>query len=152
MKYILLALIVVTNYSALKAQNAKKIYQIERAELAPKIDGVLDDIAWQNAQIATNLIEFKPIPGKTQPKEKRTEIKMTYDNDAIYVSAYLYDDTADIMTQFTPRDNFGQNDFFGLIFNPNNDAQNNTEFFVLSSGTQVDAVESPNNGEDFGWF
>ena len=57
----------------------------------------------------------------------------------------------DILKQFTQRDNFGQSDFFGIIFNPNNDAQNNTEFFVFSSGTQADAIESPNNGEDFGW-
>ena len=35
--------------------------------------------------------------------------------------------------------------------NPNNDAQNDTEFFVFSSGTQADAVASPSNGEDFGW-
>ncbi len=76
---------------------------------------------------------------------------MTYDDSAIYIAAYLYDSTNDIMTQFTQRDNFGQSDFFGMIFNPNNDAQNNTEFFVFSSGTQADAVESPNNGEDFGW-
>ena len=38
-----------------------------------------------------------------------------------------------------------------VVLNPNNDAQNDTEFFVFSSGTQADAVASPSNGEDFGW-
>ena len=129
----------------------KKTYNISRTDNAPKIDGVLDDEVWKTAQIATDFIEFKPTVGKTMPENKRTEVKMTYDDSGIYVAAYCYDNPEDIMRQFTQRDNFGQSDFFGLIFNPNNDAQNNTEFFVFSSGTQADAVESPNYGEDFGW-
>lgn len=129
----------------------KKTYHITRTNKAPNIDGVLNENIWNNLQIATDFIQFKPEVGKTPGKEKRTEVKMCYDDKAIYISAYLHDTPADIMRQFTQRDNFGQSDFFGIIFNPNNDAQNNTEFFVFSSGTQADAVESPSNGEDFGW-
>ena len=145
--YILLNLFIISNINA----QDKKTYYINRTEIAPKIDAILDDNAWKDAQVATNFIEFRPNPGTVNAEEKRTEVKMSYDNDAIYISAYLYDNPEDIMTQFTQRDDFGQSDFFGIIFNPNNDAQNNTEFFVFSSGTQADAVESPSNGEDFGW-
>ena len=145
--YILLNLFIISNINA----QDKKTYYINRTEIAPKIDAILDDNAWKDAQVATNFIEFRPNPGTVNAEEKRTEVKMSYDNDAIYISAYLYDNPKDIMTQFTQRDDFGQSDFFGIIFNPNNDAQNNTEFFVFSSGTQADAVESPSNGEDFGW-
>lgn len=129
----------------------KKSYQIKRTDYPPKIDGVLDDKAWSDVQIATDFTEFKPDVGDTAPDNKKTKVQMTYDDTGIYVAAYCYDNPEDIMRQFTQRDNFGQSDFFGLIFNPNNDAQNNTEFFVFSSGTQADAVESPNYGEDFGW-
>ncbi|MGB6269345.1 MAG: DUF5916 domain-containing protein [Olleya sp.] len=134
----------------LKAQD-KKTYQILRTDTPPKIDGVLDDKAWIDAQVATDFTEFRPDVGDTAAENKKTKVRMTYDDSGIYVSAYCYDDPKDIMRQFIQRDNFGQSDFFGLIFNPNNDAQNNTEFFVFSSGTQADAVESPNYGEDFGW-
>ena len=41
--------------------------------------------------------------------------------------------------------------FFALVLNPNNDAQNNTQFFVFSSGVQADALASPSIGEDFSW-
>ncbi|WP_034058256.1 DUF5916 domain-containing protein [Lacinutrix jangbogonensis] len=129
----------------------KKTYSITRTDNAPKIDGVLDDEAWKTAQIATDFVEFQPTVGKTMPENKRTEVKMTYDDTGIYISAYLYDNPEDMMKQFTQRDDFGQSDFFAAVFNPNNDAQNNTEFFVFSSGTQADASESPGNGEDFGW-
>ena len=129
----------------------KKAYTINRTEKAPKIDGILNDEAWKDAQVAINFVQFRPTVGKTMPNNKRTEVKMTYDDTGIYISAYLYDTPEDMMKQFTQRDDFGQSDFFAAMFNPNNDAQNNTEFFVFSSGTQADATESPGNGEDFGW-
>lgn len=129
----------------------KKVLNIERASQAPKIDGVLDDDVWKNAEIATGFIQFRPDIGNTLPKEQRTEVKMTFDDKAIYVAAYLYDDPNLIMKQLTSRDNFGQNDFFAVVLNPNNDAQNDTQFFVFSSGQQADAIANPSIGEDFSW-
>ncbi|WP_396600760.1 DUF5916 domain-containing protein [Algibacter sp. R77976] len=150
MKQVSLLMLVLCIFAQLEAQN-KKSYQITRTLNAPNIDGVLNESIWDNLQVATDFIQFRPEVGKSPTKEKRTEVKMCYDDNAIYISAYLHDNPEDIMRQFTQRDNFGQSDFFGMIFNPNNDAQNNTEFFVFSTGTQADAVENPSNGEDFGW-
>ena len=129
----------------------KKTLNIEKATIAPKIDGVLDDAVWENAEIATDFIQFRPESGVTLADHQKTVVKMAYDDNAIYLSAYLYDKPEDIQRQFTRRDNFGNSDFFGLVLNPNNDAQNDTEFFVFSSGTQADAVSNPSIGEDFGW-
>ncbi|NND25589.1 MAG: carbohydrate binding family 9 domain-containing protein [Flavobacteriaceae bacterium] len=132
-------------------QPPKKSLNISRTDQAPKIDGVLDDEAWVNAEIATDFIQFRPEMGVTLPEHKKTIVKMTYDDNAIYVSAYLKDKPEEIQRQLTSRDNFGNSDFFLVVFNPNNDAQNDVEFFVFTSGTQADAIASPSNGEDFGW-
>ena len=129
----------------------KKTLNIQRAEHAPKIDGILNDAIWTNAQVATGFVSNRPEIGKTAPNNERTEVKMTYDDNAIYVAAYLYDDPSKIMKQLTNRDNFGQTDYFILVLNPNNDAQNDTTFFVFSSGQQADAIVNPTVGEDFGW-
>jgi hypothetical protein len=149
-RYLLLVLtcvlIIIPTYS-----QDKKTLQISRATKAPKIDGILDDTIWENAEIATDFIQFRPEIGKTAPKNERTEVRMTYDDQAIYVSAYLYDDPSLIMKQFTNRDNIGQSDFFLLVLNPNNDAQNDITFFVTASGTQADAIANPSIGEDFSW-
>ena len=136
---------------ALTHAQEKKQLQIERTGTPPKIDGVLDDAVWQTADIASDFIQFRPEMGVTLQPHQKTIVKMAYDDNAIYVSAYLKDKPEDIQTQFTSRDNFGNSDFFGIVINPNNDGQNDTEFFVFSSGTQADAVASPSNGEDFGW-
>ncbi|TYB76201.1 DUF5916 domain-containing protein [Bizionia myxarmorum] len=129
----------------------KKSLNIARTSTAPKIDGILDDVAWKQAQEAKDFIQFSPQMGIKETPETRTVVKITYDDDAIYVGAYLYDNPKNIMRQLTSRDNFGESDFFGFILNPNNDGQNDTEFFVFSSGTQADAINSPGIGEDFGW-
>ncbi|MBV1924097.1 MAG: carbohydrate binding family 9 domain-containing protein, partial [Flavobacteriaceae bacterium] len=149
MKYLIVFLslfLISTSY----AQD-KKSLNITRTNEAPKIDGVLDDATWQNVEEATDFTQFRPDMGVTLNPHQKTIVKMTYDDDAIYVSAYLKDKPEDIQKQLTTRDNFGNSDFFGVILNPNNDAQNDIEFFVFSSGTQADAISTPSNGEDFGW-
>lgn len=129
-----------------------KEFKIIRVEKAPNIDGVLDDVAWQNANIATDFVMFRPESGKPEPDNIKSEVKIIYDDDAIYFGAYLHDDKPEeIPMEFQTRDNFGNADFFGIILNPQNDGQNQTEFFVMSTGNQNDALVTPNNGEDFSW-
>ena len=60
---------------------AKKSLNITRATSKPKIDGVLDDKAWENAEIATDFIQFKPDIGNTLPKEQRTEVPLKYKHE-----------------------------------------------------------------------
>ncbi|MFK7749368.1 MAG: DUF5916 domain-containing protein [Kordia sp.] len=129
----------------------KKVYNIKRATTPPKIDGILDDEVWKNAAIATNFIQFRPDIGNTLPDHQKTIVKMTYDDDAIYVAAYLRDKPENIMRQFTSRDNFGINDFFMIAINPNNDGQNDTNFVVFPNGNQADAIANPSVREDFSW-
>jgi hypothetical protein len=143
-------LLILLNGLPINAQE-KKVLNIERTSNSPKIDGVLDDEVWNDADIATGFTQFRPEMGVVEKEHQQTIVKMAYNDNAIFVAAYLHDRPDDILKQFTSRDNFGQSDFFGVILNPNNDAQNDIEFFVFSSGTQADAVSSPSNGEDFGW-
>ena len=133
------------------AQYFDKSLDAVKVDNPPVIDGVLDDEAWKNAGEAKDFIQFRPDMGVVEKDNQKTIVKMTYNDNAIFVSAYLHDKPENMMRQFTSRDNFGQSDFFGLVINSNNDAQNDIEFFVQSSGTQADAVASPDIGEDFGW-
>ena len=41
----------------------KKTLNIVKASVAPKIDAVLNDAAWQDAEIATDFIQFRPEMG-----------------------------------------------------------------------------------------
>ncbi len=133
------------------AQETKKTVITKRVSNPPKIDGILDDDAWFGADIAKDFVMFRPESGTPEPENKKTEIKIVYDDEAIYFGIYLYDDKPDeIPTQFATRDNFGTVDWIGVMINPNNDSQNDTEFFVQATGNQADA-KSNFNDEDFSW-
>ncbi|WP_019037578.1 DUF5916 domain-containing protein [Psychroflexus tropicus] len=129
----------------------KKQYQITRQNESAKIDGELNDDVWQNLEVATNFTQFTPNLNLAATSDRKTEVKLYYNDKAVFVSARLYDDPNKIMSQNTIRDEFGQTDYFTLVLNPNNDAQNDTQFIVFSSGTQADALSSPSIGQDFGW-
>ena len=144
-------LISLFSFSSILAQETKKTLQILRTENPPKIDGVLDDDVWKNAMEAKDFTQFRPTMGLAERPGQETVVKMSYDDSGIYIAAYLHDDPKNITKQMTNRDNFGENDFFLVIFNPNNDAQNDTELGVFPTGTQADAISSQGYGEDFGW-
>ena len=55
------------------AQN-KKILNIKRTEIAPKIDGILDDDAWVNADEAKDFIQFTPAVGTVEKDYKKTVV------------------------------------------------------------------------------
>src|SRR6266567_208674 len=76
--------------------------------VAPRIDGSLDDAAWQQVPVATDFITNSPEFGK--PASSRTTVKVVYDNTAIYIGAYIYDDPLAVRRQFTPRDNGDRSD------------------------------------------
>ena len=53
----------------------------------PKIDGKLDDVAWTAAVATTLDLTFLPEFGKTP--SRKTEVKVIYDNNAIYIGALI---------------------------------------------------------------
>lgn len=134
------------------AQTTKKELVATRIQKAPVIDGKLDDPAWNASHTARDFVMFRPGDGDPEPDTQKTEVKIIYDNQAIYIGAYLYDaEPEKIMRQLSERDNLGTADFFGISISPNNDGQNEYEFFVTAGATQLDAQVSPANGEDFSW-
>ena len=133
------------------AQKQKKTLHINFTEIPPKIDGVINDKAWEQAELATGFMMFEPGYGDPEPKEQQTQVKMLYDHEALYICAILYDpNPQEIPMQFTTRDSFGQSDTFTVSLNPFNDAINDLRFHVMSTGTQAD-VKISNEGPDDSW-
>ena len=110
-----------------------------RTTRAPIIDGNLDDACWRNIPVATGFIQNFPDYGK--PSSVKTEVKIIYDNNAIYVGAYLYDDPSLIRRQLTARDEETQKDvdFFSIFIDTYHDRQNGFQFLVTSANVQSDA-------------
>jgi len=121
-----------------------KSLQAVKISHPPIIDGLLNDAAWQNVAPATDFIQRFPNYGS--PASQKTEVRIIYDNSAIYVGAYLYDDPTLIRKQITARDEEQQKDldYFSVFFDTYNDHQNGFQFLVTTSNVQTDARLIPN--------
>ena len=124
--------------------------QAVRVSEAPKLDGVLDEALWQKAPVTEPFVEFEPTPGR--PEKHRTEVRVVYDDAAIYIGAHLHDVAADsILRELSQRDDIGNSDWFGVFFDTYRDKLNGYSFIVTSGGVQVDSRISPAGGEDGNW-
>ncbi|WP_276360134.1 DUF5916 domain-containing protein [Daejeonella sp. H1SJ63] len=133
-----------------EAQESKTFSAI-RTEHSPKIDGELDDRAWKETMPASRFTEFKPVPGRVETEDKRTEVRIVYDNTAIYIGARMYDEPDSIFREVMPRDNLANSDFIGIVFDTYLDRINAFGFYVSSTGTQFDAKYSNSGSEDNNW-
>ncbi|WP_108807475.1 DUF5916 domain-containing protein [Aquimarina spinulae] len=133
------------------AQERKEIIA-ERINNPPKIDGVLDDDVWKTIPAHGNFQMWQPGNEGEIPKEIQSEVKMAYDNKAVYFGVYLYDDQPDaVLRQFSQRDDiFVQTDHFSIAINTYNDGVNETRFYITSAGTIGDARADQFN-EDFSY-
>lgn len=130
------------------AQDRKQMSAV-RTTRAPAIDGVLDEELWHQAVPATDFIQREPKPGA--PSAQKTEVRIVYDDLAIYVGAVMHDVSADsVLRELGRRDTEGNTDLFGLVLDTYNDDLNAFGFFVTAAGVQIDAKYSA-EGQDFNW-
>ena len=128
----------------------RQLQAVRLSTAAPKLDGVLDEAAWQTAPVATDFYEREPTPG---PREKhKTEVRVLYDDNALYIGAVMHDVSPDsILHQLSARDDSGNTDWFSVFIDTYRDHLNGYEFQVSSGGVQSDFRLSPTNGEDGNW-
>ena len=116
------------------------------------IDGLLKEDIWSTAETASNFISYNPDNGNPIPKVKKTEVKVLYDNEAIYIGAILFDSEPNkILKEITQRDKSGTFDRFEVWLNGNNDGQQDFRFIVTASNGQGDYQVSSGTDSDFSW-
>ncbi|MEJ7658837.1 MAG: carbohydrate binding family 9 domain-containing protein [Hymenobacter sp.] len=103
----------------------------QRTPTPIKLDGVLDDAAWASAPVASQFTENKPHPGR--PERLPTEVRVLYDDAALYVGAMMHDASPDsILRELTQRDNIGNTDFFAVFLDTYRDHLNGYGFIVTT--------------------
>ena len=91
---------------------------IVRLAGAPTVDGVLDEPAWADATVVTDLHQLDPV--EYAAPSQRSEIRLYFDDDALYVAARLWDTEADRITAQVLRQGEGlaSEDRFSVILDP----------------------------------
>jgi hypothetical protein len=108
-----------------------------RVEKPPIIDGKLDDAAWQNAPVASHFTQEEPQLG--QPARQPTEVRIVYDDDAIYIAARMTEVSRDsILRELRVRDGDSNSDWVSFNFDTYEDGQNGFGFLLTPTNVQGD--------------
>ena len=132
------------------AMNKKREYTTMHLTTPPPvIDGKLNDACWQTGTWATHFTQFTPEEGG-KPSQ-RTELKILYDNENIYVAIRAFDTHPGKIQKIAgPRDAF-EGDIVGINFDSYNDDQTGFEFDLTAYGQKIDLVLMNPSAWDVSW-
>ncbi len=107
---------------------------------SPVIDGRLNDEVWQRGISMNDFLQQEPVPGSNPTL--RTEFKIIYDEENLYVGVMCYDDDPDrIIAREMKWDGFiSADDNIKLIFDTFNDDRSAYWFGTNPLGSQDDAL------------
>ncbi len=135
MRFFLPLILFLLPISVLHAEENLRTIRAARASVAPKIDGNLEDECWKNAETQGDFKIFEPDWGNSS--RDSTEVKIIYDNKAVYVYAMMYDSQPDsIFHELGSRDDLVNADLFAVEFDTYNNRQDAFIFVVAASGVQ----------------
>ena len=132
----------VGNISAHRNGRVPPIATAVRVASAPKVDGNLDDAVWSQATPNTGFRRDVPSDGK--PATEDSEIRVVYDNHAMYVGARLFNrDKARVSRRLSRRDSFSVfNDVFFVMIDSYHDHTTSFVFGATPAGERRDAIQS----------
>ena len=115
---------------------------------AIRLDGRLDEPAWSAAPVTSAFTQIDPAEG--QPASQRTEVRVLYDDEALYVGVRLHD-TGPVTARLGRRDMpLGDSDWFGLMIDSYHDHRTAFGFDVNPAGVKRDEVKTIND-DDNSW-
>lgn len=133
-------------------QNIIRTYTAIRTAEKPKVDGKPFEKTWETANIGSDFRILRPENGLSENETQRSVIKILYDDNALYIAAYLYDSDSDkISAQFSKRDETNvQADIFSFWINTYNNQIEQTRFYISAAGSVADS-RAINGDEDFSY-
>ncbi|MEY4929802.1 MAG: hypothetical protein RI909_526, partial [Bacteroidota bacterium] len=128
--------------SPLVAQNKPGTeLHIKRAKSEIKLDGVIDEADWLDANVAKDW--FLNYPVDTIQSPFQTEARLTFNDQFFYVSFVVYDDKSPDLINSLRRDfDYERNDNVGMNIGPFNDKLNGFFFVITPAGVQMEGTVS----------
>jgi hypothetical protein len=121
-----------------------------RAAQPVAVDGRLEERAWQAAEPWIKFVQRDPDEG--EPATETTELRLLYDDDALYVGVRLFDRDADLVDRrLSRRDEPAEADRFALYLDPRLDRRTGVRFEVSAAGVQRDQVIFNDTWTDESW-
>ncbi len=121
-----------------------------RVSSPPVIDGRLDEHDWRMAPVATDFVQSSPNEG--EPSSERTEARVLYDDQAVYVGIRAFDSSPEqIVARVGRHDNLGNSDSVAVMFDSYHDRRTAFVFAVNPAGVKLDAYRFADTSSDLTW-
>jgi len=131
----------------------KQVAVATRTSRPPKIDGNLSDPVWARAVPFTDFTQQDPDEG--QKPSQKTEVRILYDDRAIYFGIRCFDtDPTTIVATSTRRDRDAYSDAIWLDLDTRGDGRSAWHFEVSAAGVQRDGIrmgDDPNLNMNWDW-
>jgi hypothetical protein len=115
-----------------------------------KVDGVLDEPVWQTAAPMTRFLQTDAHEGEAATES--TEVRIVYDDDALYVGARMWDAHPDsIQARLQRRDGGVSSDDIIIGLDPYHDRRSGYYFWVSAAGVQGDGLLYNDTWSDDSW-
>lgn len=102
------------------------------------IDGNLQEAIWQESDVASNF--WMSFPVDDQRAERKTEVRMTYDENFLYIAATCYGSENYIIQTLKRDADFWQGDGFAFVIDPVNERTNGFLFGTNPAGVQMESL------------
>jgi hypothetical protein len=123
---------------------------IRKAASSIRLDGLLDEAAWQDAQMETGF--FRQFPVDSGFAGGQTEVRLTFDDQYLYVGAVVWQPQSDYTVQSRRRDfGPGTSDVLNILLDPTKDGLNGFKFGVSPLNIQREALIANGNNLSFEW-
>ena len=114
-------------------------------EMAISLDGRVDEASWSRAVPITDFTQQEPVEGGVP--SQRTEVRVLFDEENIYISAILYDDPEGILAYQMQRDApLMTDDRFMWILDTFNDGRTGYFFEINPNGLMGDGLITGSGG------
>jgi hypothetical protein len=121
-----------------------------RTARAPRVDGRPDEPEWSAAVPATAFTQLDPREG--EPASERTDARVLYDDEALYVAARLHDSSGRVSRRLARRDaSLSDSDWFVVALDTYHDHLTVFRFQVNPSGVKQDEVATGDGSGDRSW-
>ena len=129
------------------AANRKQATATRVANGSIRVDGRLDDEIWQKATAITDFSQKEPTEGAapTDPME----VRLAYDDGALYVGARMHSRDGRIQAPLGRRDNTDQAEHILVAFDTFLDRRTAVVFGVTAAGVRIDRYHASDSEESF---
>src|SRR4030095_9258148 len=116
-------------------------YRITLADTPPAVDGDLSDPVWEKAEVISQFTQQEPNSGAES--SEKTEVRLMYDSEALYIAAYCHDSnpTGVVRNTLNFRDDsvWSKDDVLRLVLDTFHDHRRGYVFSINALGTKQDS-------------